>query len=248
MGKIRVLLVDDHTVVRQGLRRILETDDEIEIVGETGDGRSAVEMAQRMHPNIVVMDIALPELNGIEATRQIMKRNEGSKVLILTMHSDDVCVRQSLKAGARGYLLKDSEDLDLLKAVKAIGRGGSFFSPAVSKVLLEGYLGDAGGQEVEDNLALLTDREREVLQLAAEAVFAAKGFQGASTREIAARAGVNISSLHYHWESKETLYFTVFRNIYDQIVDLLRNTLAPLLARQDARESAIDATMRQLFD
>ena len=129
MAKIRVLLVDDHTVVRQGLRRILETDDEIEIVGETGDGRSAVEMAQRMHPNVVVMDIALPELNGIEATRQIMKRNEGAKVLILTMHSDDVCVRQSLKAGARGYLLKDSEDLDLLKAVKAIGRGRLVLQP-----------------------------------------------------------------------------------------------------------------------
>jgi DNA-binding NarL/FixJ family response regulator len=105
MRKIRVLLVDDHTVVRQGLRRILETDEEIEIVGETGDGRSAADMSQRLHPNVVVMDIALPELNGIEATRQIMKRNEGTKVLILTMHSDDVCVRQSLKAGARGYLL-----------------------------------------------------------------------------------------------------------------------------------------------
>src|SRR5213592_231044 len=170
MVKIRVLLVDDHTVVRQGLRRILETDDE-------------VEMAQRMHPNIVVMDIALPELNGIEATRQIMKRNEGAKVLILTMHSDDVCVRQSLKAGARGYLLKDSEDLDLLKAAKAIGRGGSFFSPAVSKVLLEGYLGDAGGQEVEDNLALLTDREREVLQLIAEGKTNKEKIGRASCRE-----------------------------------------------------------------
>src|SRR5919198_3389990 len=155
MGKIRVLLVGDHTVVRQGLRRILETDDEIEIVGETGDGRSAVEMAQRMHPNIVVMDIALPELNGIEATRQIMKRNEGTRVLILTMHSDDVCVRQSLKAGARGYLLKDSGDLDLLRAVKAIGRGGSFFNPSPSQGLLEGYLGDTSGEELEDNLARL---------------------------------------------------------------------------------------------
>src|SRR2546428_8289061 len=161
MRKIRVLLVDDHTVVRQGLRRILETDEEIEIVGETGDGRSAADMAQRLHPNVVVMDIALPELNGIEATRQIMKRNEGTKVLILTMHSDDVCVRQSLKAGARGHLLKDSEDLDLLKAVKAIGRGGSFFSPAVSKGLLEGYLGDAGGEGARAHPGPLPDRGRE---------------------------------------------------------------------------------------
>src|SRR6266550_2620948 len=168
MAKIRVLLVDDHTVVRQGLRRILETDDEIEIVGETGDGRSAVEMAQRMHPNIVVMDIALPELNGIEATRQIVKRSDGTKVLILSMHLDEVCVRESLKAGARGYLLKDSEDLDLVNAVKMLAQGRSFFSPAISKMLLEGYVGEGRGPQAEDNLGLLTDREREVLQLIAE--------------------------------------------------------------------------------
>src|SRR2546426_1124592 len=120
MGKIRVLLVDDHTVVRQGLRRLLESDEEIEIVGEAGDGRSATELVQRIHPNVVVMDIALPELNGIEATRQIVKRNDGTKVLILTMHADDVYVRQALKAGARGYLLKDSEKLDLHKTAEIV--------------------------------------------------------------------------------------------------------------------------------
>ena len=189
MSKLRVLLVDDHTVVRQGLRRILETDDEIEIVGETGDGRTAVEIVQRLQPHVVVMDIALPEMNGIEATRQIIKRNEGTKVLILTMHSDDVCVRQSLKAGARGYLLKDSEDLDLLRAVKAIGRGGSFFSPSVSKVLLEGYLGDTSGEELEDNLARLTDREREVLQLIAE---------GKTNKEIATLLSVSVNTVETH--------------------------------------------------
>ena len=189
MPKIRVLLVDDHTVVRQGLRRILETDEEIEIIGEAGDGRTAVELAQRLHPSVVVMDIALPELNGIEATRHIMKRADGGRVLILTMHADDVCVRQSLKAGARGYLLKDSEDLDLLKAVKAVGRGGSYFSPVISKVLLEGYLGEAGTQEIEDNLALLTDREREVLQLIAE---------GKTNKEIASLLGVSINTVETH--------------------------------------------------
>jgi DNA-binding NarL/FixJ family response regulator len=189
MSKIRILLVDDHTVVRPGLRRILESDDEIEIVGEAGDGRSAVEMATKLHPHVVVMDIAMPELNGIEATRQITKRNEGVKVLILTMHSDDVYVRQSLKAGARGYLLKDSEDMDLLKAIKAINRGGSFFSPAVSKVLLQGYLGDGGGREVEDNLALLTDREREVLQLIAE---------GKTNKEVAVSLSVSVNTVETH--------------------------------------------------
>ena len=127
MEKIRVFLVDDHTVVRQGLRRILESDEEIEIVGEAGDGRTAIDLVQKLRPHVVVMDVAMPELNGIEATRQILKRVEGAKVLVLSMHGDDVYVRQALKAGARGYLLKDSEDLDLIKAVKAIRAGGSFF-------------------------------------------------------------------------------------------------------------------------
>ncbi len=189
MPKLRVLLVDDHTVVRQGLRRILETDDDIEIVGEAGNGRSGVELVLRLHPNVVLMDIALPELNGIEATRQIMKRGDGARVVILTMHADDVFVRQSLKAGARGYLLKDSEDLDLLRAVKAVGRGGSYFSPVISKVLLEGYLGEAGAREIEDNLALLTDREREVLQLIAE---------GKTNKEIASLLGVSINTEETH--------------------------------------------------
>ncbi len=189
MGKIRVLLVDDHTVVRQGIRRILESDHEIEIVGEAGDGRSAVDMAQKVHPHVVVMDIGLPELNGVEATRQITKRSEGVRVLVLTMHADDVYVRQSLKAGARGYLLKDSEDLDLIKAVKVIGRGGSFFSPAVSKVLLEGYLGDSGSRELEDDLGLLTDREREVLQLIAE---------GKTNKEVASALSVSINTVETH--------------------------------------------------
>lgn len=189
MPKLRVLLVDDHTVVRQGLRKILESDDEIEIVGEAGDGRTAVDMVQRMRPHVVVMDVALPELNGIEATRQITKRVDGAKVLVLTMHSDDVYVRQSLKAGARGYLLKDSEDLDLIKAVKAVGQGGSFFSPSVSKVLLAGYLGDPTGKEVEDNLALLTDREREVLQLIAE---------GKTNKDVANLLNVSINTVETH--------------------------------------------------
>ncbi len=189
MGKTRVMLVDDHTVVRQGLRRILESDPDIEIVGEAGDGRTAVELTSQLRPHVVVMDIALPELNGIEATRQIIKRTDTARVLILSMHADDVYVRQSLKAGARGYLLKDSEDLELLKAVKAISRGGSFFSPAVSKLLLEGYLGDSGSREVEDNLALLTDREREVLQLIAE---------GKTNKEIATRLSVSINTVETH--------------------------------------------------
>src|SRR2546428_11395470 len=124
MDRIRVLLVDDHTRVRQGLRCILATDDEIEVVGEAGDGRSAVELTERLQPDVVVMDLMLPELNGIEATRRIFKQEKDAKVLILTMHTDRMFVRQSLKAGARGYLVKDAEDTDLVKAVRVVGGGG----------------------------------------------------------------------------------------------------------------------------
>src|SRR6266702_3153952 len=141
---VRVLLADSQTVVRQGLRRILATDQAIEIVGETGDGRSAVEMAERLQPDVVVMDVALPELNGIDATRWIVQRTKRTKVLILTTVTDDMAVRRGLKAGASG------------------------FSPVVSQMLLRGYLGNKGGRSVEDDLALLTDREREVLRHIAE--------------------------------------------------------------------------------
>jgi two-component system, NarL family, response regulator NreC len=145
-------------------------------------------MVQRMHPNVVVMDIALPELNGIEATRQIMKRNDGAKVLILTMHSDDVCVRQSLKAGARGYLLKDSEDL--VRAVKQIARGQSFFSPAAARLLSGDYVTNGGGgKQVEDNLHRLTDRELEVLRLIAE---------GNTNRHIASLLSVSVNTIETH--------------------------------------------------
>jgi two-component system response regulator NreC len=189
MEKIRVFLVDDHTVVRQGLRRILESDDEIEIIGEAGDGRSAIELVQKLRPHVVVMDVAMPDLNGIEATRQILKRVEGAKVLVLSMHGDDVYVRQALKAGARGYLLKDSEDLDLIKAVKALRGGGSFFSPPVSRVVLSGYLGDKVEGDIEDSVARLTDREREVLQLIAE---------GKTNKEVAGVLSVSINTVETH--------------------------------------------------
>jgi two-component system response regulator NreC len=189
MSKIRVLLAEDHTVVRQGLRKILESDPEIEIGGEVGDGRGAVESAKRLRPTVVVIDIGLPGLNGIEATNQIMKSTDGVSVLILSMHSDDVYVRQALKAGAKGYLLKDSEDLDLIKAVKSLARGGSYFSPTVSKVLLDGYLSDSGTGGGEDALSRLTGREREVLQLISE---------GKTNKEIARILSLSINTVESH--------------------------------------------------
>jgi two-component system response regulator NreC len=188
MAKISVLVIDDHVLVRQGLRCVLETDPEIEIVGEAGDGRSAAELAERLRPDVVLMDLTLPDIDGIEATRLIANRREGPNVLVLTMHSDDVSVRQSLKAGARGYLLKDADDVDLLNAVKAVARGKSFFSPAVSKVLLSAYRADPG-QHIEDNLALLTDRECEVLRLIA---------QGKRNKEIAVELSVSVNTVETH--------------------------------------------------
>ena len=174
----------------RALRRILESDEEIEIVGEAGDGRTAIDLVQKLRPHVVVMDVAMPELNGIEATRQILKRVEGAKVLVLSMHRDDVYVRQALKAGARGYLLKDSEDLDLIKAVKAIRAGGSFFSPPVSKVVLSGYLGDKAEGDAEDGVARLTgSRARGAPQLIAE---------GKTNKEVAHALSVSINTVETH--------------------------------------------------
>jgi two-component system response regulator NreC len=165
MEKIGVLLVDDHTVVRRGLRKILQSDGEIDVVGEAEDGRSAVESARRLRPNVVVMDVSLPGLNGIDATRQIMKGSDNTAVLILSMHADDVYVREGLKAGARGYLRKDSEEFDLIEGVKVLARGGSYFGPSVSQVLVEGQRPNGTSQ---DALWQLSGREREVMQLIAE--------------------------------------------------------------------------------
>ncbi len=183
---IRVLLVDDHTVVRQGFRRILETDATIEVVGEARNGEQAVALAADQRPDVIVMDLALGGLTGIEATRRIVAENGHTKVLVLTMLFDDQSVRHCLKAGARGYVLKDAEDLDLVKAVKAIAAGGSAFSPQASNVVLGAYLGAGTNQEVADDLGLLTDREREVLQLIAE---------GNVNREIAALLSLTVNTV-----------------------------------------------------
>jgi len=187
MANIRVLLADDHTVVRQGLRRILQADPQVEIVGEVGNGRAAVDAGRAFRPDVAVVDISLPELNGIEVTRQLAKATPDTKVLILSMHADDVYIQQSLKAGAKGYLLKDADDQDLLKAVVAVHAGGSYFSPAVSRVILDGYLQDT--DVPQDGLTGLSAREREVLQLIAE---------GKSNKEIAQLLALAVSTVESH--------------------------------------------------
>ncbi len=159
---IRILLVDDHAMVRQGFRMILGSQSDMEIIGEAGNGKVAVEMAEKLLPDVIVMDVAMPELNGIEATRKIIAAQPRSRILALSMHKDSVYVREILRAGARGYLLKDSIDGDLLAAVRAVAKGEGYLSPAVSDAVLTDYR-----KHVTAPLDLLTSREREVLQMIA---------------------------------------------------------------------------------
>lgn len=173
---IRILLADDHTVVRKGLRLLLENQPDFQVVGDAADGREAIAMAEQQRPDVMVMDVAMPVLNGIEAARQIAAKLPSIAIVFLSMHSDEGYVLKALKAGARAYLLKDSAEYDLISAVKAVCAGKAFFSPAISKMLAEDYIRQMRDQKVDDTFELLTTREREVLQLLAE---------GRSNKEVA---------------------------------------------------------------
>jgi two-component system, NarL family, response regulator NreC len=181
---IRILLADDHAVVRQGFRLILSSQTDMQIVGEAGNGREAVEMAEKLQPDVIVMDVAMPELNGIEATRRITAGAPRARVLALSMHKDSVYVREILRAGARGYLLKDSIDTDLLNAVRSVARGDGYLSPGVSDAVLSDYR-----RHVTDPLDLLTSREREVLQMIAE---------GKTNKEIATTLSLSVYTVDAH--------------------------------------------------
>ena len=160
---IRVLLADDHRVVCQGFRLILSKHPDIEIIGEAFSGRDAIDAALKLEPDVVVMDIAMPEINGVEATRQILRERPRTRIVILTMHKDSAYVREALRAGAKGYLLKDSIDGELVGAVRAVARGDAYLSPSISATVLEDYQ-----EQVSDPMDLITNRERQVLQLLAE--------------------------------------------------------------------------------
>ena len=169
MSRLRIVIGDDHTLVRQGFRKILEEQPDWEVVAEASDGRAVVHHTLELQPDVVILDIGMPLLNGIEATRQITRRLAGVNVLILSMHSEEAYITQAMKAGARGYLLKDSADTELIGAVAAVAAGKSFFSPAVAKVMLDDYVRHLADKGIVDRFDSLSEREREVFQLIAEA-------------------------------------------------------------------------------
>ena len=189
MARIRILLGDDHTLLRTGLRKILEEHQDWEVVGEAGDGRAAVQQALALQPHVAILDIGMPVLNGIEATRQIVKRLPETRVLILSMHTNEGYVVEALGAGAKGYLLKDSADAELVRAVEAVAGGRSFFSPAVSRILLDDYVRRLAEKGITDRYETLSEREREVFQLIAE---------GRSNKEVATVLSLSPATVETH--------------------------------------------------
>jgi DNA-binding NarL/FixJ family response regulator len=190
MNKIRVLLADDHTVVRQGLRVLLEAEPDITVVGEAETGRQAVQLARKLAPDVIVMDIAMPNLNGLEATRQITREVPAARLLVLSSYNDDEYVHQVTEAGASGYLLKQTAATDLIKAVREACKGNAFFSPAISRRLVERYREAVlEGVPVRKRPNLLTSREAEVLQLIAE---------GKANKQIAAELSISIKTVEKH--------------------------------------------------
>jgi two-component system response regulator NreC len=169
LPKLRVLLGDDHTLMRQGLRKILEERPEWEVVAEVGDGREAVKKCLALKPDVAVLDVAMPLLNGIDATQQIAKKVPETKVLVLSMHSDEAYVTRALQAGATGYMLKDSAGKDLLKGIASVAAGQAYFSPAIARLMLDDYVRRVSGTDVVDRYETLSAREREIFQLIAEA-------------------------------------------------------------------------------
>jgi len=189
MKKMRILLADDHAVTRAGLRLLLERQPNIEVVGEAENGRELVELATTLTPDIAVVDIAMPNLNGIEATRQIVAKQPRLSVVILSMYSDETYVMRALEAGARAFLLKDSAIADLTGAVEAVSQGKAFFSPKISRILAEDYVRTLKQRNAVDTYELLTPREREIIQLLAE---------GKTNKEVATLLNISVYTVETH--------------------------------------------------
>jgi two-component system response regulator NreC len=186
---LRVLLADDHGIVRRGLRSLIETQPDIKVVAEAGDGLEALKLCEEHRPDAVILDVAMPRLNGIEVAERVQKLAHPPSVLILSMHADESYIIRALAAGARAYLLKDATDEDLIPALRAVAAGKPFFSPSVTGVLIEDYVRQLQARGLTDSYHLLTDREREVLQLLAE---------GRSNKEVAALLDVGVSTVETH--------------------------------------------------
>ena len=186
---IRIVLADDHAVVRGGLRALLQQQEDFQVVGEASDGREAVALANSLHPDVIVMDLSMPILNGTEASRQVTSQHPEIAIIVLTMHSDEAYVLRALKAGARGYLLKESAEADLIAAIRAVQNGKAFFSPEVSRVLVQDYVRQLQDRDIEDSYELLTPREREILQLIAE---------GKSNKDVANLLNLSVYTVETH--------------------------------------------------
>jgi DNA-binding NarL/FixJ family response regulator len=189
MNTIRILLADDHIVIRKGLRLLLQSQPGFEVIAEASDGRETVAMAEQHQPDVIVLDVAMPTLNGIEAARQISARLPQTAIVFLSMHSDESYVLKALKSGAKAYLLKDSAEYDLINAIRAVNEGKAFFSPAISRMMMEEYMRQMQDREIEDSYELLTTREREVLQLLAE---------GKANKEVASILNLSLYTVETH--------------------------------------------------
>jgi two-component system, NarL family, response regulator NreC len=187
--KIKILIADDHDIVRKGLRFLLERQEDMEIAGEASDGRELVTMAEELSPAVIVTDIAMPNLNGIDSAAQILRQHSDTKIIILSMYADEEFLVRALTAGVKGYLLKDSVEADLVRAVRAVASGRSFFSPAIAQTLAEDYVRQLQHKGLQDSYELLTERERQILQMLAE---------GKSNKEVAAILNLSPYTVETH--------------------------------------------------
>lgn len=189
MAGIRVLLADDHGLLRKGVRSVLMHDASVDIVGEAGDGGEAVRLAETLEPDVVVIDVAMPGLNGLDAAAQMTRRSKRIGVIVLTMYSDEEYLVRAVSSGVRGYLLKDSAEPDLIRAVKAVAAGKTFFSAAIANMLIDDYVARLQRSEIRDSYELLTDREKQVLQLLAE---------GKTNKDVATILSLGLSTVESH--------------------------------------------------
>jgi two-component system, NarL family, response regulator NreC len=187
--KTSIVVADDHGIVRKGLRFILDRQEDMEVIGEASDGREVVRLAADLRPHVIVMDIAMPNLNGIDASAQILRADPQIKVVILSMYADEEFLIRALTSGVKGYLLKDSAELDLVRAVRSVVSGKSYFSPAIAQTLAEDYLRQLKNRNLEDSFELLTEREKEILQLVAE---------GKSNKEVASILDISPYTVDTH--------------------------------------------------